>query len=106
MDHSHPPRAPSRSVVATVTPFEASGRQSLTRGLSTLGTEGHALSPPPPSGHDHIDFAAAAFGTDQPLAPVRDSHFGTVAPSLFGGIGLDLVTAISTPYDEANAGRS
>jgi hypothetical protein len=56
--------------------------------------------------HDHIDFAAAAFGADEPVPPRGNGHFGAVALSLFGGIGLDLMAAISAPHDETNAGSS
>jgi len=65
----------------------------------------YSLSPPRP-GHDHIDFPAAAFGTDQPLTPIRDRHFGAVALRLLGRIGLYLLAAIAAPNDETNAGRS
>ncbi len=56
--------------------------------------------------HHHINLAAAAFRADQPVPPLGNGHFGGVALSLFGGIGLDLMAAISAPHDEANAGSS
>jgi uncharacterized membrane protein YuzA (DUF378 family) len=43
--------------------------------------------------------AAAALGTDQPLAPILQRHLGAVALGLLGSIGLDLIAAISAPYD-------
>jgi hypothetical protein len=46
---------------------------------------------------------AAAAGTDQPPAPIDNRRLGTVALSLFSGIGLNLVAAFPAPYDEANA---
>jgi hypothetical protein len=55
--------------------------------------------------HHHVNLAAAALRTDQPLAPIRQCHLGAVALSLFGGIGFNLVTAIAAPHDRANAGR-
>ena len=70
-----------------------------TKGLRSLGP---ALGP---SNH-HIDLSAAAFRADQPIPPLGNGHFGAVALSLFGGIGLDLMAAISAPHDEANAGSS
>jgi hypothetical protein len=63
-----------------------------------------AVRSPLRPGHDHIDFAAAAFGADQPLAPIGHRHFGAVALNLFGGIGLDLVAAVPAPHYEADAG--
>jgi hypothetical protein len=41
-------------------------------------------------GHDHIDFAAAAFGTDEPIAPVEHGRFGAVPRSHLGRPGLQL----------------
>ena len=78
------------------------GREPPSYRVSSVRSHDYLFASP---GHDHIDFAAAAFGTDQPLTPIRDRHFGAVAESLFGGIGLDLVTAIAAPNDEADAGR-
>jgi hypothetical protein len=54
--------------------------------------------------HNHIDFAAAAFGADQPLTPIGHRHFGTVPSSHLGGIGLDLMLAFSAPNDQPDAG--
>jgi hypothetical protein len=54
--------------------------------------------------HHHIDLAAAAFRADQPIPPLGNGHFGAVALSLFGGIGLDLMAVISAPHDQTNAG--
>ena len=56
-------------------------------------------------GHDHIDLTAAAFGADQPLAPIGHGRLGAVPSSHLGGIGLDLMAAIAAPNDETNAGR-
>jgi hypothetical protein len=39
------------------------------------------------TGHDHIDFAAAAFTADQPLAPIEHGRFGAVANSHLGRFG-------------------
>jgi hypothetical protein len=44
-------------------------------------------------GHDHIDFAAATAGTDQPFAPIEHGRFGAVPCSHLGGIGFDLMLA-------------
>jgi hypothetical protein len=71
-------------------------------GTKSLRSLGPALGP---SNH-HIDLSAAAFGADQPVPPLGDGHFGAVALSLFSGIRLDLMAAISSPHDEANAGSS
>jgi len=35
-------------------------------------------------GHDHINFAAAAFGTDQPPAAIEHGRFGAVPRSRLG----------------------
>src|SRR5437879_2067599 len=43
------------------------------------------------------------FGTDQALTPIRNRHFGAVAPRHLGGIGLDLMLAIA-PNDQPDAG--
>ena len=73
----------------------------------SLGTKGlRSLGPAPGPGNHHIDLSAAAFGADQPIPPLGNRHFGAVPLSLFGGIGLDLMTAISAPHDETNAGSS
>ena len=57
------------------------------------------------AGYHHVDFAAGAFGADQPLMPIRDRHLGAVPLRLFGRIGFYLVAAIATPNDQADAGR-
>jgi len=44
-----------------------------------------------------FDFAAAAFGADQPLAPIEQGPFGAITSSHLGGIGLDLMLAILAP---------
>ena len=36
-------------------------------------------------GHDHIDFAAAAFGADQPPTPIEQGRFGDVTSSHLSG---------------------
>jgi hypothetical protein len=61
------------------------------------------LSPLRP-GYDHIDFAAAAFGADQPLAPIDHGRFGAVASSHLGGVGLNPMLAFLAPNDQLHAG--
>jgi hypothetical protein len=45
------------------------------------------LFPPLRPGHHHVNFAAAAFGADQRLAPIEHGRFGVVACSLSAGSG-------------------
>jgi hypothetical protein len=49
---------------------------------------------------------AAAFGADQPVAPIENGRFGAVPSGHFGGIGLDLMSAVRAPHGEANASSS
>jgi hypothetical protein len=56
------------------------------------------------SGYDHIDLMAAAFGADEPGAPIEHRRFGAVPLGHLGGIGLDLVAAILAPNDQPDAG--
>jgi hypothetical protein len=63
------------------------------------------VRPPPSSRNNHIGRAAAAFRATQPRMPIDDRRLGTVPLGLLSGIGLDLMAAISAPYDQANAGR-
>jgi hypothetical protein len=70
---------------------------------TVLGVMSGPLSPLRP-GHDHIDFAAAAFGTDQPLTPIEHGHFGAVPLGHLGRVGLDLMAAILAPNDQPDAG--
>jgi hypothetical protein len=37
--------------------------------------------------------------------PIDDRRLGTVPLGLLSGVGLDLMAAISAPYDQTNAGR-
>jgi cold shock CspA family protein len=53
--------------------------------------------------HD-IHLPAAAFGADQPLAPVEHGRFGAVPSSHINGIGLDLMLAFRAPNDQPDAG--
>jgi hypothetical protein len=73
--------------------------------LSALLRSGPSLTALGPC-DNHVDLTAPAFRADQPVPPFGDGHFGAVALSLFGGVGLDLMAAISAPHDEANAGSS
>jgi hypothetical protein len=59
---------------------------------------------------NHADLLAAAFGADQPFAPIEHSRFGAIPSGhlgehrrcdLLSGIGLDLVTAPSSCTVEA-----
>jgi hypothetical protein len=54
--------------------------------------------------HHHVNFAAAAFGADRPLAPIKDRRFGAVASSHLGGIGLHLMLASLAPNEQPDAG--
>jgi hypothetical protein len=45
-------------------------------------------------------------GTYQPLPPIEHGRFGAVPSGHLGGIGLDLMAAIPTPDNEANAGTN
>jgi hypothetical protein len=56
------------------------------------------------SAYDHIDLTAAAFGADQPLAPIGHGRFGAVLLGHLGRVGLDLVAAILAPNDQPDAG--
>ncbi len=47
---------------------------------------------------------APAPGTDEPLTPIGNGSLATVSLRHFGGIGLNLMLAIPTPYDKANIG--
>jgi hypothetical protein len=58
------------------------------------------------AGHDHIDRAAPATETDEPLMPVRNRSLGAVSFGHFGGIGLDSMAAFPTTDDEPNTGSS
>jgi hypothetical protein len=40
------------------------------------------------------------------LAPINNWRSGTVPPSHLGGIGLDLMAAISAPHDQPHVSRS
>jgi len=42
-------------------------------------------------GHDKIDLAATALGTDEPLAPVENRSVRAVSGSHLGGVRLDLI---------------
>jgi hypothetical protein len=55
--------------------------------------------------HHHIGLPAAAGGTHQPLTPIEHGRCGAVPLGHVGWVGLDLVTAIATPYDKTDAGR-
>jgi hypothetical protein len=55
------------------------------------------------SNHD-IHLPAAAFGADQPLAPIGHGRFGAVPLGHLGRVGLDLMAAILTPDDQPDAG--
>ena len=57
------------------------------------------------TGHHHIDIAAAALRASQPLAPLRHRRRGTVAFGHSSGVGLDLMTAVLSPHDEAHTCR-
>jgi hypothetical protein len=46
---------------------------------------------------------AAAFGADQPLAPIGQGRFGAVASSHLGRIGLHLTLAALAPNDQPDA---
>jgi len=63
------------------------------------------VRPPPSSSNNHIGRAVAAFRATQPRMPIDDRRLGTVPLGLLSGVGLDLMAAISAPYDQANAGR-
>jgi hypothetical protein len=54
-------------------------------------------------GQDHIGLAAAAFGTDQPIAPVRNGYLSSIPASHLARIGFYSVAAFPTPNDEADA---
>jgi hypothetical protein len=56
-------------------------------------------------GHDHIDFAAAASRTGEPLAPIEDGRFGAVPSGHVGWVGLDLMPTIAAPNDYSRLGR-
>jgi hypothetical protein len=43
--------------------------------------------------HQHIDLPVAAFGADQPLAPIENGRFDAVPSSHLAGIGFDLMLA-------------
>jgi len=60
---------------------------------------------PPRSGHRHVDFAAAVVGAHEPPVPIGNRHLGAVARRLFGRVGFGLVSAITAPHDQADAGR-
>ena len=50
--------------------------------------------------------AAAAAGTDQPLASIEHGRFGAVPSSHLGGVGLDLILAFLAPDDQPSTGRA
>src|SRR5690349_3351786 len=56
------------------------------------------------AGYDHIDIAAPAPRTDQPLMPVGNGSLGAVSSRHFGGIWLRLISALPAPDDEPNTG--
>jgi hypothetical protein len=58
----------------------------------------------PRAGHHHIRIVAPAPRTDEPLTPIGNGRLATVSLRHFGGIGLNLMLAIPTPYDKANIG--
>ena len=68
-------------------------------GDEELRSLGVSLSPLGP-GHDHVDLSAAAFGADQPLAPIEHGHFGAVLSSYLGRVRLGLIAAALAPYDQ------
>ena len=72
--------------------------------MGAKGVLSLAIRPPLSSGNNHINLAAAAFGADQPPAPIEDRDIGPVSLRLLRRIGLDLMAAISAPHDEANLG--
>jgi hypothetical protein len=53
---------------------------------------------------NHLGIVAPAFGADQPGTPIENCGLGTVALSLLGGIGFDLMAARLTPDDQPNMG--
>jgi hypothetical protein len=60
----------------------------------------------PPSARQHkVHLAPAAPRANQPLGPVTNRRFGTVALGLLGGIGLDLVPASPAPHDDTHLRR-
>jgi hypothetical protein len=65
---------------------------------------GDFTSPSAPlrSGHHHVNLAATAFGTDQPVALIGHGSFGVVPSGHLGGVGLDLMTVGFAPDDLPN----
>jgi hypothetical protein len=70
-----------------------------------LATGALVVCSPPSSSNNHIGRAAAAFRATQPRMPIDDRRLGTVPLSLLSEVRLDLMAAISAPYDQAHAGR-
>ena len=56
-------------------------------------------------GHDHIGLPSAAAGTDKLLSPIEDAGVGAVPSSHLGGIGLDLMQALSGAKPSATQGQ-
>jgi hypothetical protein len=100
------------SMRKAILPNTAQVRSGLPAGAKGIRTPGPTVNGADPEGrptrpcpaHHHIDLPAAAFGTDQPLAPIRHGLFAAVPSSHLGGIGLDLMLAFLAPNDQPHAG--
>ena len=60
-------------------------------------------SPPRPGQH-HVDGPPAAFRADEPFFPIENGNIRAIATHHLDRIGLDLMLAILTPDDDADAG--
>jgi len=56
--------------------------------------------PPLGPGHHPVDVAAAAPGTDQPIAPLRNGGPGTISLCHFDRVGLGPVATRLAPHDQ------
>jgi hypothetical protein len=59
---------------------------------------------PPRSGYDHIDLTTAAFGADEPGAPIEHRPNRAVPLGHLSRVGLDLVLTVLAPNDKPELG--